>query len=277
MREDVAFGDCSAWHYRAAGEDPRACVVMAHGFAGTRTCGLEGFADGFCAAGFDVLLFDYRGFGTSGGEPRQTIDLRGQRDDYRAAVAHARGLPGVDRVVLWGVSLAGGHVFEVAASDPQIAAVIALTPATDGLAALRFAIEQSGLKAANALTAAAVRGGKVAVTGPPGSLAVMTTPGSYEAYLEVAGPDWVNEVDARVILRLGLDRPIRQAGKLKMPVLVQVADEDTVAPPAAAMAAAWAARALVRHYPCDHFDVYPGRRYFDSALAHAVDFLTRTL
>ena len=34
------------------------CVVMAHGFGGTRDCGLLGFAEGFAAAGLDVLAFD---------------------------------------------------------------------------------------------------------------------------------------------------------------------------------------------------------------------------
>ena len=40
---------------------------MAHGFGGTRDTGLLGYAEGFAAAGLDVLLFDYRGFGDSDG------------------------------------------------------------------------------------------------------------------------------------------------------------------------------------------------------------------
>jgi pimeloyl-ACP methyl ester carboxylesterase len=280
MREDVTFGGgCAAWHYVADVEGQRPCVVMAHGFGATRTSGLEPFAEGFAAAGFDVVLFDYRGFGASQGGRRQRVDLAGQRDDYRAAITFARELGGVDadRIVVWGVSLAGGHVLEVAARDPRIAAVIALTPAVDGVTIMRAAIDLNGMRAANALTAAAVRGQSVPITGPPGSLAVMTAPGAQEAYLGIAGPDWVNEVDARVMLRLGLDRPVRFAKQLTMPVLVQIADEDQTAPPQSAMKAAWDAQALVRHYPCDHFGVYPGQPYFDSALKHAVDFLRRTL
>jgi fermentation-respiration switch protein FrsA (DUF1100 family) len=59
--------------------------------------------------GLDVLLFDYRGFGLSGGTPRQTVSVAGQLADYRAAIAAAAELPGTDRtrVVLWGVSLSG--------------------------------------------------------------------------------------------------------------------------------------------------------------------------
>src|SRR6476620_4701956 len=81
---------CGAWHLIAATDTltsnaGRPCVVMAHGFGGTRDTGLLGYADGFAAAGLDVLLFDYRGFGTSEGTPRQRVSYRRQRTDYRAA------------------------------------------------------------------------------------------------------------------------------------------------------------------------------------------------
>ena len=53
----------------------------------------------------------------------------------------ARTLPGVDpaRVAIWGFSLSGGHVFRVAARNPQLAAAIAQTPHADGPAAARNA------------------------------------------------------------------------------------------------------------------------------------------
>ncbi|MCW2848759.1 MAG: alpha/beta hydrolase [Marmoricola sp.] len=37
---------------------------------------------------------------------------------------------------------------------------------------------------------------------------------------------------------------------------------------------AWHFRAAT---PCDHFDVWPGKEWFDSAVAHQVAFLTRKL
>ena len=48
------------------------------------------YARGFAAAGLDVVLFDYRGFGGSGGSPRQLVSASRQRRDYRAAIAAAR-------------------------------------------------------------------------------------------------------------------------------------------------------------------------------------------
>jgi alpha/beta superfamily hydrolase len=60
-------------------------VVMAHGTAGTKDLGLSAYAEeGFVGAGLAVLLFDYRHFGASGGQPRQLIDIARQLEDYRA-------------------------------------------------------------------------------------------------------------------------------------------------------------------------------------------------
>ena len=116
-REDVRFRsagvDCAGWLYRpeGAGGD-RPCVVLAHGFGGVKEGRLDAYAERFAAAGYVALVFDYRGFGASAGTPRQTVSMADQLEDYRAAMAAAARLPGVDprRIVLWGVSLAGGHV-----------------------------------------------------------------------------------------------------------------------------------------------------------------------
>ncbi|GHE99067.1 alpha/beta hydrolase [Streptomyces griseoluteus] len=83
---------CGATHLPArsdalTGPAGRPCVVMAHGFGGTRDSGLTGCAEGFTDAGMDVFLFDYRGFGDAGGTPRQDVSVRRQRQDYHAALA----------------------------------------------------------------------------------------------------------------------------------------------------------------------------------------------
>src|ERR1700739_718791 len=88
----------------------RPFVVRAHGFGGTRDSGLLDFAEPFADAGIDAFVFDYRGFGDSEGAPRQDVSVRRQWQDYHAAIAAARHLPGVDRdrIALWGFSYAGG-------------------------------------------------------------------------------------------------------------------------------------------------------------------------
>ena len=297
-RTDVEFSvqgtTCAGWHYRGEGdafltEAGRPCVVMAHGFGGTVDSGLEGYAEGLAAAGLDVLAFDYRGFGRSGGEVRQTISIRGQLEDYAAAIATARGTDGVDpdRIVAWGVSLSGGHVLSLGARDPRLAALIALTPATDARAASTASMKQyspahlakSSLAAVRDRVAAARGGAGVTVplAGRPGEVAALALPGIYEDYQPIVGPTWRNEVSARSFLEIGSYRPVTVAKDVTAPLLVQIGDLDRSAPPHAAAKAAEQARAEVRHYPCDHFDVYPGKQWFDRALEHQILFLRRHL
>ncbi len=295
-RQDIdvyAAGErLAVWHYPAgsealAGPAGRPCVVMAHGLGATRDSGLEGFAEGLSAAGADVLAFDYRGFGASGGEPRQLAAARRQREDYAAVIAHARGLAGIDpdRIVAWGSSFAGGLVLQVAAADPRLGGVISVTPAADGFAALLSILRTEGPLHGARLTALGLRDAVGALRGrppllapvvaEPGGAAALTAPGALADYTSMAGPTWRNEVAARFFLEVGLHRPVAKAASVRCPTLVHVADDDHSAPPAAQAKAAEKARAEVHHYPCDHFDVYPGREWFDSVLAHQVAFLRR--
>ena len=124
-RIDVEFpsGDdrCAAWLYRpeAAPDAVVPIVVLAHGLGGVKEMRLDAYAERFTDAGYACLVFDYRHFGASGGEPRQLLDIERQLADWAAAVRYARRLDGVDssRVILWGSSFSGGHVIEAAARD----------------------------------------------------------------------------------------------------------------------------------------------------------------
>ena len=284
-----ADADCAAWHFRGSGPAGRPVVVMAHGIAGTKDSGLEPFGERLSDAGVDVLAFDYRGFGASEGQPRQTVSVTGQLDDYRAAVAAAQRLPDVDpdRVILWGVSFSGGHVLRVAADRSDIAGVIALTPLTSGLATGRLAVAQRDLISGARWTAAGLKGRVAAamggsatfmpVVGRPGEEGALTLPGAYESYLAMAGPTWRNEIDASVGLQLAMVRSSSAAKKLHCPLLVQIADFDRFVPADTIAKVAERGRAEVHHYPCDHFDVWPGRDWFDKVVEHQVAFIGRVV
>ncbi|BBZ12637.1 alpha/beta hydrolase [Mycobacterium branderi] len=286
---------CAAWHVPAstdalADAAGRPCVVMAHGFGGTRDSGLLDFAKPFADAGIDALVFDYRGFGDSEGTPRQDVSVRRQREDYHAAIAAARHLPGVDRdrIALWGFSYAGGHVIAVAAQDPRVAAIVSMNPATDGVATLARMVRrgEGGLLArltghalcdmARALTKRTPH--DVPVVGQPGSTAIITAPGLEEAYYAMAGPTARNEVCARHALQVAANRPTTFASRLACPMLMQVGTNDAVVPPSAARRAAKKAGywAQLREYPIDHLDVF-GVPWQKQALADQLEFLTRVL
>ncbi len=83
---------------------------------------------------------------------------------------------------------------------------------------------------------------------------------------------------ARALIAEIVNRPITRIEGSGCPILVQIADRDSIAPPAAARAAAWRAkgRVEVREYPCLHFDIYLGERR-ERAIADQLHFLTRHL
>ncbi|MCU0752770.1 MAG: lysophospholipase [Akkermansiaceae bacterium] len=92
------------WFIPAKGKSPQGTVVFSHGNAGSLGHHL-GFVTWLVEAGYNVMMYDYRGFGKSGG----SVDRRGMVDDVKAAFAHVGRRPGVDprRLVSYGHSLGG--------------------------------------------------------------------------------------------------------------------------------------------------------------------------
>ena len=81
------------------------------------------FAGWLAAEGFNVFVFDYRGYGASEGSP----EPRGVYEDSVAAIRHVRGRPDVDpaRLLLFGQSLGGTNAI-AAAGGGEMAGVRAL-------------------------------------------------------------------------------------------------------------------------------------------------------
>jgi fermentation-respiration switch protein FrsA (DUF1100 family) len=290
-RTDVTFSsngtDCAAWLYRPEGDGTHPLVVMAHGFSATRELRLDAYAERFCAAGLGALVFDYRHFGASGGEPRQLLDVRRQHADYHAAIAYARALDWVDpdRIALFGSSFSGGHVIAVAAQDTRVAAIVSQCPFTNPLASLPKMGSANIGKATVAGLRDLVRAARGAeplympVVGPPGSFGVMTTADAQPGF-EAMLPEvtlWENRVAARIALKVGLYMPGRAARKLTCPALFCVCEGDTVAPAKQTLKLVVAApRGEIKRYPVGHFDVYLGEP-FEQAVSDQTEFLTRQL
>jgi uncharacterized protein len=252
-----------------------------------RTMRLDAYAERFSAAGYACLVFDYRNFGDSEGQPRQLLDVRMQLADWTAAVAYVRTLKGIDhaRIGLWGTSFGGGHVIASAARLPGIAAAVAQCPFTDGIASIG---------AVNPLTAALVtaravrdivgaRLGKspvmIATAGKPGEVALMTAPDAYSGYLRLV-PDGVqlpNEVAARIGMKVLMYRPGRSAAKIACPILFCVCETDSVAPAGPTLrCAAKAPRGEVKTYPEGHFAIYVDDA-FERVIADQLAFLDKHL
>jgi fermentation-respiration switch protein FrsA (DUF1100 family) len=119
----------TAWFVPAAGEagnDRRMAVLVAPGNAGNRGDRLP-LATALAAAGFAVLLLDYRGYGGNPGRPSEA----GLARDARAARTFLTGTGyRHDRILYFGESLGAAVVAELAVAHPP-AGVLLRSPFVD--------------------------------------------------------------------------------------------------------------------------------------------------
>jgi fermentation-respiration switch protein FrsA (DUF1100 family) len=112
----------NCWFVR--GRNPVGHVLFAHGNGGT-IGDRSSIVALLAVAGLDVLVFDYRGYGRSGGRPGE----RGTYLDARAARSVLLEQPGVDpnRVVYLGKSLGGAVMTELATAHPPMGLILMST------------------------------------------------------------------------------------------------------------------------------------------------------
>jgi uncharacterized protein len=108
--------DLHGWFIPPGRKHPKGTVVFSHGNAGSLGHHL-GFVLWLVEAGYQVFMYDYRGFGKSGGE----LDRRGMIEDVKGAFAYVTARKDVDarRLVSYGHSL-GGAKSVTALSDNRV-------------------------------------------------------------------------------------------------------------------------------------------------------------
>src|SRR5258708_3335983 len=109
-------------------------IVMCPGFGGVKPH-IDQYAALFAEAGFAVLNFDNRGWGTSEGEPRQELNVFKHLTDLRDAITFAESQPEFDTqrgFGVWGSSFSAGLAIVTAANDPRGRCVVAQIPNVSG-------------------------------------------------------------------------------------------------------------------------------------------------
>ncbi|MBS1862492.1 MAG: alpha/beta fold hydrolase [Actinobacteria bacterium] len=132
--------ELDALFYLPEGAGPHPCVVLAGGWCYVKEVAQPLFAEVFAEAGLGALLFDYRYFGGSSGEPRQHIDPWAQIEDYSNAVSWLEDRDEIDsdRIGAWGISYSGGHALIVGATDDRVKAICSVVPVIDGWENMRL-------------------------------------------------------------------------------------------------------------------------------------------
>jgi len=114
----------SGWLFPAAAARRGVTVVYLHGIADNRASGTW-IAEQLVVRGFDVLAYDSRAHGASGGDAC-TYGVHEKRD-----LARALGALGVERAILVGVSLGAAVAIQEAADDPRVAGIVSVATFSD--------------------------------------------------------------------------------------------------------------------------------------------------
>jgi len=297
MRRDISFSSkglrCFGWLYvpdnLAAGSKAPA-IVMAHGFSAVKEMYLDRFAEKFVAAGFVTLVFDYRCFGKSEGEPRGQLFPYEQHEDYRNAISWLAEQPEADskRIGVWGTSFSGGHVIHLAAIDRRIKAVVAQIPAILSGETRRnddpIRFEQGGRFLLQDRIDRYKTGtvSYMKVIAPPGEPCALATADAYDWFVEGAkiAPDWFNGVTFESMELIREYDASRYIGFVApTPLLMIAAEQDSLIPTrhaAQVFEGAGEPKELIL-LPCGHFDLYCTEPWFSRASGAAVEWFAKHL
>ena len=114
----------------------------------------------------------------------------------------------------------------------------------------------------------------IPIVGPPGSTSTISSADGESGYELIMGPTFRNEMRARGILPIMVNRPVASAKKLHMPLFLVVAAKDTIAPVAAVEKVALRTKGPVQveRFDIGHFEIYGGEPFEKSSNAQ-VEFL----
>jgi len=253
--------------------------LQAHGFASNKLMSLAPYAEAFVNSGYACVVFDYRRWGASDGEPRHIIYVTEQLEDYRTVIKFCRRQPQFDpnQVILWGTSLSGGHVVTLA-SEPRLnlAAAIAQCPFLGIRPPAPFTLgtlKTFGYALLDALKQAlGLAPLYIPAAAPPGAVGGLTAHGSVEG-LSQLGP-CPNELSASSMLELPVYTPYAHAELIRCHVLLVAVVEDNLCDiKGVEEVARKGPTTEVVRLNGSHFEVYPGGRLNDVSLRAQLEFL----
>jgi dipeptidyl aminopeptidase/acylaminoacyl peptidase len=122
------------------GDGPRPGIVQGPGWLGLKDARLYlRYHEAMTTAGYAVLIFDYRGFGDSGGD-RGMLSPRMQLEDLRNAVTYLTTRDDIDPAAIGAFGsggTGGGNAVLLAAADERVRCAVSQVPVADGADWLR--------------------------------------------------------------------------------------------------------------------------------------------
>lgn len=296
-RQNVNFivgGDeVSVWLYLPKINNRKVpCIVMSHGFGGTKDMMLEKYALKFVESGYAAITYDYRHYGESQGDPRQLFCVASQLEDLRGAISYARAREEIDsdNIILWGTSASGNYGITIAAEDRRIKGVIAQCAALNHKEDSKLFVKRYGIgyflrliphgQRDKGRSRFGLSSHTIPAYGKPGTLAMFAVLGAYDELADLVGDseNFINETCARVIFAPRGPNPIKKARHVKCPVLLLVCARDELVSPVSheKVARILGDLAEVKNYPIGHFDIYKGEN-FGRAIEDQMEFIAKAI
>lgn len=276
MRSEISFKSagevCAGWLYlpeEAGGDESFPVIVMAHGFSGVKEQGLAEYAERFADAGFAVVVFDFRFFGASGGQPRGQLFPLEMVEDYRNAISFTCRQPNIDvtRVGVWGTSYSGGLATYTATVDRRVKAVVAQAPSimnAEERRAIdperwdrvgRMLIEDREIRFDTGTVS------YIPVVAPDETPCALPGKESYDFFNDASesAPNWCNEITIASLEKIREFDPVSLIHMLSPTALLIIAAEADSLIPAQALTHAFD-RAVdpkrMVSYPIGHYEIY---------------------
>jgi fermentation-respiration switch protein FrsA (DUF1100 family) len=281
---------CSGWLYipdNLGGGQKAPTIVMAHGLSAVKDQALPDFAEKFAAAGFVTLVFDYRYFGESEGEPRCQIFPMEMVEDYRNAITWVSGQPEVDpkRIGIWGTSYSGGLVLWVGTFDKRIKAVVAQVPSAVNPESRRAVNPKNWDSVGDLLLRDRIQRYQTGVVSymkvvaPEGEPCVLPGKVCYDAMMSLSSPSWRNEVTLESIEKMREFDPVSLVHLMAPTALLLIPAENDGLIPLEVVKDAYARASepkFISILPITHFEIYRDP-WLSRAVAEAINWYNKYL
>jgi len=282
--EFYSEGDRLAGLWRTPDEPgPYRAIVQGPGWLGLKDAKLYvRYHEALVAAGFAVLVFDYRGFGDSGGD-RGILSPARQLQDLVNAVTYLTTRDDVvpDAIGVFGTGgTGGGNAVLLADADPRVKAAVSQVPVADGTDWLhRMRQEHEWLAFLDGLEAdrrQRVTTGEGRLVHPREEIMV-PTPERRATTIKADVDDRIpNAIPLSCAEEILAYKPIDAAARLTTPLLVIGVEGDATTPTDHAerlYAAARGPKQLVMQRHTTHYAAYD--RYWEQTTPLIVDWLDR--
>lgn len=276
MRKDVSFDSkglkCRGWLYLPGdieADEKLPTIVMAHGFSGVKEQFLPEFAERFVDAGLASLVFDYRYFGDSEGEPRCQLFPLEMVEDYRSAITWVCEQPHVDpdRIGVWGTSFSGGLVAYVGTFDRRVRAIVAQIPSIINAESRRAMDPDKWDSVGEFLLQERIARYKTGtvnymkVVAPEGEPCILPGKEPYDVFMELKdlAPNWRNQITLESLEKIREFDPVSLIHLLAPTALLIIAAEKDSFIPLESVKAAYERAADPKELivlPIKHFDIY---------------------